>query len=181
MQGYPILAAYLNYLLFDQQMVVYDAGFVQVSGAGNFANELLSVEDILVSKPGTAYIYVTNESANGVVYFDDLSVVHSEGPVVQGEDYYPFGLSFNAFRRATAKRNKLHTFQEQERITALDLNWIQFKYRNHDPFIGRFFNIGNLKNHSWGCTDVCHHLAGARVVFRLVVTSEVEAELHGMA
>jgi len=58
--------------------------------------------------------------------------------------YYPFGLTFNSYKRVTAKENKYNTFQDQEKITDLDLNWIQFKWRNHDPAIGRFFNVDPL-------------------------------------
>lgn len=48
------------------------------------------------------------------------------------------------FKRVTAIENKYNTFQGQERIDALDLGWYQFKWRNHDPTIGRFFNIDPL-------------------------------------
>ena len=63
---------------------------------------------------------------------------------MQGQDYYPFGLTFNSYKRVTTKENKYNTFHDQEKITALDLNWIQFKWRNHDLTIGRFFNVDPL-------------------------------------
>jgi RHS repeat-associated protein len=90
-------------------------------------------------------VYITNESASSNwVYFDDMQVKIKQRPVIQVDDYYPFGLTFNKYRRSTAKENKLNTFQDQELITDLDLNWVQFKWRNHDPAIGRFFNIDPL-------------------------------------
>ena len=60
------------------------------------------------------------------------------------DNYYPFGLTFNSYKRTGAKENKMNTFQDQELITDLDLNWVQFKWRNHDPAIGRFFNVDPL-------------------------------------
>ncbi len=36
------------------------------------------------------------------------------------------------------------TFQGQEKQDELDLGWIQFKWRNYDPAIGRFFNVDPL-------------------------------------
>jgi RHS repeat-associated protein len=60
------------------------------------------------------------------------------------DNYYPFGIAFNSYKRAGAKENKLNTFQDQELISDLDLNWVQFKWRNHDPAIGRFFNVDPL-------------------------------------
>ena len=59
-------------------------------------------------------------------------------------DYSPFGLTYHSWKRSTGKDNKLNTFQDQELITDLNLNWVQFKWRNHDPSIGRFFNIDPL-------------------------------------
>ncbi|MDH5379284.1 MAG: hypothetical protein OEW75_00425 [Cyclobacteriaceae bacterium] len=41
-------------------------------------------------------------------------------------------------------KNKLNTFQDQEKIEDLDLGWVQFKWRNHMPEIGRFFNVDPL-------------------------------------
>lgn len=67
-----------------------------------------------------------------------------KGRQKMANSYYPFGLSFNSYQRVTAKENKYNTFQDQEKITDLDLNWIQFKWRNHDPTIGRFFNVDPL-------------------------------------
>jgi len=43
-----------------------------------------------------------------------------------------------------SKPNTFNTFQGQERTEEFDLNWIQFKWRNHDPQTGRFFNIDPL-------------------------------------
>ena len=35
-------------------------------------------------------------------------------------------------------------FQGQEHVDDLDLNWVSFKWRNHQPDIGRFFNVDPL-------------------------------------
>ncbi len=40
--------------------------------------------------------------------------------------------------------NKEKTFQGQRFDSELDLNWVQFKWRNHDPQIGRFVEIDPL-------------------------------------
>jgi len=60
---------------------------------------------------------------------------------VQTDSYYPFGLTFNSWEREGSTANKLNLFQGQERIEALGLGWDAFKWRNHQPDIGRFFNI----------------------------------------
>ncbi|MEO1051532.1 MAG: RHS repeat-associated core domain-containing protein, partial [Bacteroidota bacterium] len=71
-------------------------------------------------------------------------MVHRASPVVQNDDYYPFGLTYNGWRRANKQANTLNTFQDQELVDELGLNWVQFKWRNHMPDIGRFFNVDPL-------------------------------------
>lgn len=58
-------------------------------------------------------------------------------------NYYPFGLTFNAYQRAGSLENRWK-FQGQEHIDDLGLNWDSFKWRNHQPDIGRFFNVDPL-------------------------------------
>jgi RHS repeat-associated protein len=77
------------------------------------------------------------------VYFDDFKVTQTKSPVIQSEDYYPFGLTFNSYTRENSLINKFK-FQSQEHIDDLGLNWDSFKWRNHQPDIGRFFNVDPL-------------------------------------
>jgi RHS repeat-associated protein len=137
-------AAYINYILFDKDMVMYKHGYNQISSAANWSHEKVDLNGINVPKNGFLYVYITNESAStNWVYFDDMHVEVKEHPVIQADNYYPFGLTFNSFQRSTAKENKWK-FQGQEHIDDLDLGWVQFKWRNHDPAIGRFFNVDPL-------------------------------------
>ncbi len=78
------------------------------------------------------------------VYFDDFKVTQVKSPVVESQDFYPFGLSFNKFSRENALPNRLKLFQGQEHVDDLGLNWDSFKWRNHQPDIGRFFNVDPL-------------------------------------
>lgn len=57
--------------------------------------------------------------------------------------YYPFGLTFNSYKRENSLENKIK-FQGQEHIDDLDLGWVSFKWRNHMADIGRFFNVDPL-------------------------------------
>jgi RHS repeat-associated protein len=78
------------------------------------------------------------------VYFDDFKVTQVKSPVIQSDDYYPFGLRFNSYARENSLPNRTKLFQGQEHIDDLGLNWDAFKWRNHQPDIGRFFNIDPL-------------------------------------
>ncbi len=57
-------------------------------------------------------------------------------------DYSPFGLTFNSYKREFSKKNNFLFHNETEFIE--ELNWYHFKYRMHDPALGRFFNIDPL-------------------------------------
>lgn len=150
--------AYLHYVMTDRDadpLMIGDdldmsqSNFVQVTEAArengsNGPHEHLFAE-VVVKQPGLMYIYLSNDNlALGGdqvdVFFDDFKVEHVKGPVVQMDDYYPFGLTFNSYRTENSVENKIR-FQGQEHIDDLGLNWDSFKWRNHDPAIGRFFGV----------------------------------------
>ena len=119
--------------------------FKQISPSSSNAHALLTLDEPFEA-PGAGHVvvYLSNESeVLTEVYFDDLVIMVNEHPVVQTADYYPFGLTFNSYQRVTAKENRWK-FQGQEHIEDLGLNWDSFRWRNHQPDIGRFFNIDPL-------------------------------------
>lgn len=65
---------------------------------------------------------------------------------MEERDYYPFGLVMSGIssKAAGTIQNKEKTFQGQRFDDDLGLNWVQFKWRNHDPQIGRFIEIDPL-------------------------------------
>jgi RHS repeat-associated protein len=92
------------------------------------------------------FVYLSNETKYEPVFFDNLVVQHYTGPLVEETQYYPFGLvqqgiSSRAFGRL---QNKEKTFQGQRFDPELSLNWVQFKWRNHDPQLGRFWQVDPL-------------------------------------
>jgi RHS repeat-associated protein len=144
--------AYLNYMIFDKNFVFKTGGFKRLSelpkeNGTDVPHEKLAFEGaerIIVKEPGYVYIYLSNENDTPVeVYFDDFKVKHSKGPIVSSQDYYPFGLTFNSYQKENSLKQRFR-FQGQEHIDDLDLGWDSFKWRNHQPDIGRFFNIDPL-------------------------------------
>jgi RHS repeat-associated protein len=132
-------AAYLNYILFDEHLVYYQHGHVKVSSSANFAHEKLELNQIEASKHGFIYIYLSNESNSPLsVYFDDMKVTVHETPIIQNEDYYPFGLTFNSYQRVTAKENN-YLYNGKELQDELKLNWLDFSARMYMPDIGRWW------------------------------------------
>src|SRR3954470_1590380 len=56
----------------------------------------------------------------GEVYFDDFKVEHVKSPVIQSEDFYPFGLTFNSYQRENSTPNPLQ-FNGKEQQDELSL------------------------------------------------------------
>jgi len=141
--------AYLNYLVFDRNFMFVTGGYVQVSTTAkedgtNVPHEHLTTQ-VTITQPGYVYAYLSNENPTPVeVYFDDFKVTQTKSPVVQQEDFYPFGLKFNSYVRESSVPNTSKLFQGQEHIDDLGLNCDSFKWRNHQPDIGRFFNVDPL-------------------------------------
>ncbi len=144
--------AYLNWVVFDSEWNLQEdkSGFVKLSSApledgSNVEHERLALPtDLIISSAGYVYIWLSNEGEVPVaVYWDDFKVEHVKSPVIQSNDYYPFGLTFNSCSRENSVPNKFK-FQSQEHIDDLGLNWEAFKWRNHQPDIGRFFNVDPL-------------------------------------
>lgn len=145
--------AYLNWLIFDRDynVILSQSGYVRIStnareDTTNIPHERLAPPaDIVIKEAGYAYIWLSNENENPVeVYFDDFRVEHVKSPVIQSEDFYPFGLRYNSYSRENSLVNRSKLFQGQEHVDDLGLNWDSFKWRNHMPDIGRFFNVDPL-------------------------------------
>ena len=143
--------AYLNWILFDEQLnfVVADADPIEDFTLGNgytfhdkFVNNFVNV-----SKSGYLYVFVSNES-NLPVFFDNLAITHTPGPLIEETHYYPFGLiqaGISSKASGNAPVNKAK-FNGIEHNNDFDLNIYDAFYRNLDPQVGRFWQIDPKPN-----------------------------------
>ncbi len=135
-------AAYLSYLLFDDQMVYRDGGYMPVTTAAHLNQETIGFTTLEISENGYLYVYVSyeNQSTNEV-FFDDIQVTLTESPIVQENHYYPFGLTLTGIGKQGSNPWK---FGEQEEQNELNLSWYGYRFRSHDPALGRFIQIDPL-------------------------------------
>jgi RHS repeat-associated protein len=129
--------AFVSIVLFDKNHQVIDVAYRASRGSG----ELIS-QGYTVKEPGYAYLFVSNEHPTRMdIYFDDVTITHTPSPVIQVDDYYPFGLTFNSYQREAIKGND-YLYNGKERQDELGLGWLDYGARMYMPDIGR-----------WGATD----------------------------
>lgn len=147
--------AYLNYIMFDKDFnpIVDNSQtfFKQVTTAAKETladttllngkiHERLSAS-VTVKQAGYMYIYLSNEEADRVeVYFDDFKVDHIKSPIVQADDYYAFGSTFNSYSRENSLSNQ-YLYNGKERQDELDLSWLDYGARMYMPEIGRWGGV----------------------------------------
>ncbi|MBL7864804.1 MAG: fibronectin type III domain-containing protein, partial [Cyclobacteriaceae bacterium] len=137
--GSTFPSGYLNYILFDEHYKPIRAKSFPVQNLPGTKHTVQFDAPLEIKELGYLFVYLSydNNNTNLHLYFDDFKITHQESPVIQVNNYYPFGMVSNTWLRE-GEINNANLFQGKELIA--QTGWHDFGSRMYWADLGRWFS-----------------------------------------
>jgi len=153
--------AAINWILFDDQFNPVSVGTDLVSSTPDVVKPH-SEMNIPMAKNGYLYVYCSNESDLDV-YFDNLQVINTRGPILEEAHYYPTGLMMAGIsdrawnKMANSYHYQSNEMQNQEFADMTGLEEYDFDARMYDQQLGVWHNQDPASQHSSPYKAMAHN------------------------
>ena len=132
-----------NYILLDEQFNYVPEGSGFMDAENNATLQTLATGLMVVKKSGYLTVTTTVGTPSFNAYFDNLSILHRSGPLLQESDTYAFGGGIDALEsRSFGRAENKYGYNGKEKQPDLGLEWLDYGARMYDAQVGR-----------WGCVD----------------------------
>ncbi len=151
--NYP--QAYLNYLVFTEDMVLDEASSQVVQLRGQAGSWTLMEIPGVMTMPHNGYLlcYFSNQSAMQVA-IDNIYAIHYKGRLLEEQHYYPHGLVIEAGGQQNTPLKNKYLYEGKKLQDELGLQLYDFHARQYDPQIGRFWGIDPMDQFPSGYTGL---------------------------
>ena len=130
----PHRPGYLTWMVFDETFTYQYGGFTDVTSS-SYTQVAIADRDMTFN--GYVIVFLSyGSTSDGRAFFDDFEVELRSGPVMQEDDYYPGGLTFNSYTSGTENLYKYNGKEEQK-----ETQWYDYHARMYDQALMRFMTI----------------------------------------
>jgi RHS repeat-associated protein len=145
--GSTFPSGYLNYILFDEHYKPIKAKSFPVQNLPSTRHTVQFDVPLEIKELGYLFVYLSydNNQSSLYLYFDDLKITVDESPLIQVNNYYPFGMVSGTWLRE-GEQNNAKLFQGKELIS--QTGWHDFGSRMYWADLGRWFSTDPQKQFS---------------------------------
>jgi RHS repeat-associated protein len=119
---------------------------------------VLSGDKMVITESGYLEVFAYND-AQTPVFFDNIELRHTSGPVLEENHYYPFGMLMDmSYMPVSVNERNFYEYGRKELQTEHNLNWGDHENRMSDYTAGRWWVVDPLAEDYYDWSPYAHTL-----------------------